>query len=141
MTLSLLKIIGHQIAKCDWSDDSKLTVQGACTTAFFCAFRIGEILAKSSLEFCEEEILLWKDLKFRKDGSILVHVIIDKSKNHYGAFVDLFEYNVKGCCPVKTLIAMKNKKIYMLSPVFQFANGKNLCGAHLIVSYLNFYSL
>jgi len=131
MTLSLLKIIGHQIAKCDWSEDSKLTVWGACTTAFFGALRIGEILAKNSLEFCEEETLLWKDLKFRKDGSILIHVKIDKSKNHNGAFVDLFEYNVKGCCPVKTLITMKNKKFNMLNPVFQFANGKNLCGAHL----------
>jgi len=49
MTLALLKLIGHQIAKSDWSDDSKLTVWGACTTAFFGAFRIGEILANKSL--------------------------------------------------------------------------------------------
>ena len=75
--------------------------------------------------------MLWKDLKFRKDGSILIHVKIDKSKNHNGAYIDLFEFNANGCCPVKTLIAMKDKKFDPFKPVFQFNNGKNLCGAHL----------
>jgi len=131
MTLSLMKIIGHQIAKSDWCDDSKLTIWGACTTAFFGALRFGEILPKKSFEFCPEETLLWKDVKFRKDGSIIIHVKIDKVNNKNGSFVDLFEFTNKNCCAVRTLFQLKQRKENPDKPVFQFENGKNLCSAHL----------
>ena len=47
MTLELLKILGHEIAKTDWPENSKQVLWCACTTAFFGSFRLGEILPKS----------------------------------------------------------------------------------------------
>jgi hypothetical protein len=134
MTLPLLKLIGHQIASSSWSEDSKLVVWGACVTAFFGAFRFGEILPKSAYSYCEMDTLLWEDLKFRKDGSILVHVKMDKSGNPLGSFIDLFEFSGHGCCPVKTLTRLKIQKESPKKPVFQFANGKNLCATQLNVT-------
>jgi len=131
MTLALLKLIGHQIANKDWSTDSKLTVWGTCLVAFFGALRFGEILSKKSLEFCPQETLLWQDIKFRKDGSVLLHVKIDKSKNTKGSYIDIFEFPNKNCCAVQTLVAMKKLKFKLCNPVFQFSNGKNLCASQM----------
>lgn len=127
MTLPLLKLLGHQIAICDWSNDSKLVVWTACLTAFFGAFRFGEILAKYPNDFCKEETLLWNDVKVRSDNSILVHVKIDKVCNPVGSFIDLFEYKKNSCCAVTSLLALRSTRKDFAMPVFQFENGKNLC--------------
>jgi hypothetical protein len=131
MSLPLLRIIGHQIAKSNWSADSKLTVWTACVLAFFGSFRFGEILSNSCNSFCANETLLWNDIKFRKDNSILIHVKIDKCLNKNGSYVDIFEFKYKNCCPVVCLNALKSKKFSLNKPVFQFENGKNLCTAVL----------
>jgi hypothetical protein len=131
MTLSLLRVIGNQIAKTEWSNDSKLTVWGACTTAFLGALRFGEILPQKSNDYCEMETLLWNDLKFRSDGSVLMHIKLDKVRNMKGSFIDIFEFPLAGCCPVKTLNQMRETKFNSNSPVFQFKSGKNLCSAQL----------
>ena len=38
MSLPLLKLIGHELAKADWTVDKKATVWAACSTAFFGSF-------------------------------------------------------------------------------------------------------
>jgi hypothetical protein len=126
MTLPLLRVLGHQIATSDWSPDSKLTVWCACVTAFFGSFRLGEMLSRLEFSFNPTEILMWDDIKFRKDGSVLIHVKIDKCKNSGGSFVDLFPFECHGCCPVESLKRMKKDKFKLNSPVFMFANGKML---------------
>ena len=126
MTLPLLKIIGHQIAKLNWSAHSKLILWGACTLAFFGSLRLGEILAPTENCFNPLETLLWSDLKFRPDSSILLHVKIDKSKNKTGSYVDIFSFDVKGCCPVKTLTSLQKLCKNSNDPVFVFKNGKLL---------------
>jgi hypothetical protein len=131
MTIPLLKLIGHQIARSDWCDDSKITVWAACTTAFFGALRFGEILPSKTDEFCMNDTLLWKDVKFRKDRSILIHVKVDKSRNPQGSYIDLFEYKSHNCCPVETLLNLRSRKENPEKPVFQFQNGKNLCSSLL----------
>jgi hypothetical protein len=131
MTLPLLKILGHQIASVGWSNNSKLEVWTACVVAFFGSLRFGEILPASENSFYHAETLLWKDLKFRKDNSVLVHVKIDKSKNKTGSFVDLFEFKGHACCPVDCLKALKDMSFDDLKPVFQFESGKNLCAKNL----------
>jgi len=130
-TWSLLRGIGNQIAKTEWNKDSKLTVWGACTTAFFGALRFGEILPQKSYDYCEMETLLCSDLKFRSDGSILMHIKLDKVRNMKGSFIVIFEFPLAGCCPVKTLEQMKKTKFNSNSPVFQFESGKNLCSTQL----------
>lgn len=131
MTLPLLKLIGHYIAKSAWCADSKKTVWCACVIAFFGAFRLGEILPKSQFDCIDMETLLWSDVKFRKDGSILVHIKMDKCKNKKGFYVDLFKFGPGNCCPVTVMELLKNSKYCPSKPVFQFANGKNLCSSLL----------
>lgn len=126
MTMPLLRIIGHQIAKTEWNSDSKIIVWCVCTVAFFGAFRIGELLAENENSFCPPDTLLWDDLKFRKDNSVLIHVKIDKCRNTNGTYIDLFEFEGQNCCPVKALKALKEKRFCTGKPVFQFYNGKNL---------------
>jgi hypothetical protein len=46
MTLPLLRLIGHEVAKCDWSSHSKIVLWAAMCVGFFGSFRFGEILAK-----------------------------------------------------------------------------------------------
>ncbi len=46
MTLPLIRLIGHEVAKCDWSSHSKIVLWAAMCVGFFGSFRFGEILAK-----------------------------------------------------------------------------------------------
>ncbi len=73
MTLPLLKLLGHEIAKSKWTNLNKQVFWMACTTAFFGSFRFGEILAPSEWAYNKHETLLWSDITFRRD-SVLIHV-------------------------------------------------------------------
>ena len=97
MSLPLLKLLGHEIARADWTTVNKAVVWSACTIAFFGSLRMGEILAKSPDSFNPGENLLWSDLSFKKD-SILLHVKIPKNKTKKGEFVDIFEFVGHNCC-------------------------------------------
>jgi len=128
MSLPLLKLIGHQIAISDWSDDTKIVIWCACVTAFFGSFRLGEILGKNEKSFNQAETLLWRDIKIRGD-SILINIKIPKSRNAKGEFVDLFEFKMNNCCPVETMKKLKLSKGKLgneASPVFCFDNGRIL---------------
>ena len=70
MSLPLLKILGHELAKKNWHDDSKRVIWAAMNVAFFGSFRMGELLAKSEFSYSKEETLTWADVRFEKDGSI-----------------------------------------------------------------------
>jgi hypothetical protein len=126
MTLPLLKVIGHQLTKLQWSTDSKQVVWSACVIAFFGSLRLGEILAQKESEFNAKETLLWNDIKFRKDNSLLIHIKIDKCRNKNGSYVDLFEFKGHGCCPISVLKKLQEFRNNPNSPVFQFKNGKLL---------------
>jgi hypothetical protein len=125
MTLPLLKILGHALASCDWSEDSKQVFWSCSLLAFFGSLRMGEILPFSNSKFNSFETLLWRDLIFRKD-SVLVHIKIPKSRNPEGDFIDIFEFPGHGCCPVTALKVLRNSKFkndMLDKPVFQFRNG------------------
>ena len=77
MSLPLLKLIGHELAKSDWAVDKKATVWAACTTAFFGSFRLGEILSKSK-NMIPAETLLWSNMSFR-DNSVIIYIRIPKN--------------------------------------------------------------
>jgi hypothetical protein len=74
MSLPLLRILGHELAKSNWADHSKVVVWSTYTVAFMGSFRLGELLAKSVTEFNPLETLMWQDIKFLKDDSIQIHV-------------------------------------------------------------------
>lgn len=129
ITFDILKVLGHQIRLCDWTVDSKTVIWAAALVAFWGSFRLGEILSPSPMAFNFYETLLWSDVTFRPDGSVMIHLKSTKTKTFPGQIVDLFPFHIETCCPVKAL-----KKLFSLLPqtagrfipVFKFSNGKNL---------------
>ena len=135
MTLDLLKLIGHEIAKTNWTVNSKQVIWTACVIAYFGSFRLSEILSKNEWSYNETETLLWSDVKFTSPDSVLIHVCIEKTRSNKGAHIDLFRFSGHGCCPVSTLLALKNdskKAIDNNKPVFSFESGKLLTAEKLI---------
>ena len=123
MTLPLLKILGHQIAKSDWSNNSKQVFWAALTLAFYGSFRFGELLGAERGRYNPSETLLWSDLNFRSD-SVVIRVKIPKSRSPLGEHVDLFKIGGTKCCPVLSLLRLKNMSgKNMEGPVFKFDNG------------------
>jgi len=94
--------------------------------AFFGSFRIGELLPCNKNEFVPKETLLWGDITFRGEESILVHLNITKNRSIHGETVDLFKYNENGLCPVSALQRWKRMSKNYASrdrPVFEFESG------------------
>jgi hypothetical protein len=126
MTIPLLRIMGHELANCNWTDHAKVVVWATYTVAFMGSFRLGEILARNEKTFNPMESLMWKDVKFMKDDSIQIH-----SK---GEYISLFPFPFHGCCPVAALKKLKSFAISnsdLEKPVFCFASGKLLTKAKL----------
>jgi hypothetical protein len=129
MTLPLLKLIGHEIACSDWSDISKQIFWTCSLMAFFGSFRIGELLSCNKNSFVPKETLLWEDLTFRGEDSVMVKIKISKNRSVHGETVDLFKYEKANLCPVRALIRLRDLcKNYSTGdrPVFEFENGSLL---------------
>ena len=128
MTIELLRIIGHEISKSDWSVDSKRVFWAACCLLFFGSFRVGELLANSESFPTQGRGLMWGDILFRGE-SILIHIRSPKHVSREGEFVDIFKFQEKSCCPVRVLYSLKSKsqtRIEANSPVFIFNTGRLL---------------
>ncbi len=63
MSFPLLKILGHEIATSNWSDESKRVFWGACCIAFFGSFRMGELLSNDEHQY-SAETLTWNCVTF-----------------------------------------------------------------------------
>jgi hypothetical protein len=127
MSFPLLKIIGHEIALSNWTNDSKLVFWSACCVAFFGSFRLGEILPKSENSI---ENLTWSRIRFTNMGSVVLNIRFPKViRNISGDFVDLFEIKNSTFCPYSSLKSLAVKRTLEIEkdlPVFQFANGRIL---------------
>ena len=133
VTFPLLLTLGHRIAQAQWDRMSKQVTWTACTVAFFGSARMGELLAKSEQAHDPTADLLWSDVKFRGTESVLLQLKIPKS-GEYGEFIDLFSFPGYNCCPVKALLALKNRVVESgmadsSAPVFKFRSGRNLTPA------------
>ncbi len=126
MTFPLLKLLGHEIAKSDWSVDSKRVFWTACCVAFFGSFRLGEILS-NHVSNPSHEVLRWKDVQISPDHAT-IHIRFPKIlRSQKGDFVDVFPF--KDCCPLEGLKVLKEKKpsfVQQSTPVFTFDNGQFL---------------
>ncbi len=131
MTLPLLRILGHELANNQWCENSKLVVWSCYTVAFMGSFRLGEILSKSESTFNCNETLLWKDVKFMKDGSVQIHNKIPKTRTKHGEYISLFPFPHFGCCPIAAITKLKSISYNPNLPVFQFENGKFLTRSKL----------
>jgi hypothetical protein len=142
MTFQMLRILGHEIVKSDWTAEKKKIFWGASCLAYFGSFRMGELLAKT--KGGESENLKWGDVNFRPDGSALLNIRFPKIvKNIQGDFVDIFSLEGKSYCPVTCLKALakstdisKNAK----RNVFSFSNGDCLTTSHFTTELKNLLS-
>jgi hypothetical protein len=134
MSLPLLRILGHELAKSNWSDHSKVVVWSTYTVAFMGSFRLGEVLSKSETEFNPLETLMWQDIKFLRDDSIQIHVKVPKTRKAKGENISLFPFPFYGCCPIaaiKKLRSLAEKNGDLDKPVFMFDSGSLLTKAKL----------
>jgi len=90
----------------------------ACVTAFFGSFRFGELLANEEFSYNPSEIMMWSDVNFTTESSVLIHVKIDKCKNVQGSYIDLFKFEGHNCCPIAALKRLKEERTNKLGPVF-----------------------
>jgi len=129
VTLPILRILGHEIAKSDWEKENKLTFWAACVVAFFGSFRMGEILSKSESSFNSSENLLWEDVTM-SENHILFHIKIAKTRCKKGEYIDIFPFPFMNCCPVAAMKCMKSSlagsSCDPKEPVFKFKSGKLL---------------
>jgi hypothetical protein len=132
MTLPLLRVLGHEISKSNWSNHSKSVIWSACTVAFFGSFRLGELLSRHDKKFNIHETLLWSDILFLEDDSAKIHNKIPKTRTLGGETISLFPFPKFSCCPIAALKQLKkfsdgNEK----SPVFTFSDGSFLTNQKL----------
>lgn len=126
MTIPLLKILGHEINKFDWSAHSKSVVWTACCVGFFGSFRFGELLSSNETSFNKYETLMWSDISFIENISVRIHNKIPKTRIPNGEFISLFEFPHFNCCPIKALLCLKQLsecENMKSTPVFSFKNG------------------
>ena len=134
MSLPLLKILGHEIAAANWSQDSKIVVSTAFCLAFFGSFRMGELLPKNCKTFNPFETMLWSDVQVFDDNSVRLHNKITKSRMEQGEYISLFKFDQHNCCPVTILLHLKSIKLNdetVNYPIFAFENGTFLTKAKL----------
>ncbi len=126
MTLSCLKILGHEVATSDWPVVYKSVFWAACTLAFFGSFRISEILCPAHDSF-SEDTLVWSDVVFNDKKSVTIHVRHPKSNKVGGEKVEVFEFNGHNCCPVRALYNLKSMQCNLaFRPVFAFSDSEYL---------------
>jgi hypothetical protein len=86
--------------------------------------RFGELLSQNKNSYCPDDTLLWSDIKSLDGNSYLIQVKTPKSKAKEGEFVDIFEFEGFGVCPVAPL---KRLKLLLggvdCKPVFMFLEG------------------
>jgi len=131
MSLQLLKHLGHKLKLSTWDPRTTQTIWTACTVAFFTSARMGELLPETESNFDKTATLTWSCVKFRPDGSILLHLRQPKSSNKEGDFLDIFNFKGHNVCPVKAIhrllhLHKKSPEQLMQEPVFTFPNGKFL---------------
>jgi len=127
VTVALLRIIGSRLSRSGWSGSSRQTVWAACLLAFFGTFRMGELLASRRRSFDSLSTLTWGSVKYREDGSYLIHIKMPKSGRVEGEFVDIFQYSTDSrICPVRAMMKQKTRQKEMglgreEDPVFAMA--------------------
>lgn len=128
VTLSTLKVLGHEISQSFWHQVSKQIFWTASCLAFFGSLRMGELLAKTENSYDPDITLLWKDVRIQED-SLLIHIKSPKSRTKGGEFVDIFPFHGHNCCPVKAFIFLKKVTEDFRQenePIFKFKNNKLL---------------
>jgi hypothetical protein len=90
MSYPLLKLLGHEIAKSNWSLNNKKVFWAACCLAFFGSFRMGKILCSDANSFSTENFT-WNCISFAKDSATINIRFPKINKDGKGDFIDIFK--------------------------------------------------
>ncbi len=128
MTLSCLKILGHEIAKSNWQTFEKSVYWAACTVAFFGSFRMGELLCPTEDSY-NEDTLVWSDVFLDGSSSVTLNIRHLKSNRAGSERVEVFAFPGHNCCPVKALHCLDKLRSNRRQdlPVFAFSDSRYLC--------------
>ncbi len=129
LTVADLKRIRKNLEK----QNRKLTGQSVwacCLTAFWGAFRLGELLGRNSYKFDVFSDLLWEDIDWGQDW-VRIKIKSAKVKGPPGNSALLFSISDRKLCPVAALVRLKKSQANFSlgnldEPVFWETNGKFL---------------
>jgi hypothetical protein len=129
LTIAELKRIRKNLAK----QNKKLTGQSVwacCLTLFWGAFRLGELLGRSSYKYDTFSDLLWEDISWGQDW-VRIKIKSAKVKGPPGNSAFLFAIPDQELCPVAALARLKKSQENFSmgrvdEPVFRETNGKFL---------------
>jgi hypothetical protein len=128
MSYPLLKLLGHEIAKTNWSQTNKKVFWAACCLAFFGSFRMGEILCSEANTFSTENFT-WNCVNFVED-SAKINIRFPKiTRDGKGDFIDIFKTQNKDFCPftcLKLLSSIFPDNVKQDLLVFSFDTGRFL---------------
>jgi hypothetical protein len=111
ITFEILTLIGHQITHSGWSDFTKSLFWAVSLIAFWGSFRLGELLSVDSSTFDPFSSLLWDDITFRDDGSLLIHLKSTKTSKFPGDYIDLYPFFDKVFCPILALRRYREQSV------------------------------
>ena len=126
---NLLKI-RKKIFNSEESTLNKLCFWGACCTAFFGSFRMGELVPNCTKIFDKFSDLTWADIKRFKHHWVF-HIKSPKTNDKGGNLVPIFPFFLNKFCPITTLKKLRKLQKNEINwdrdgPVFRLDNGKNL---------------
>jgi hypothetical protein len=129
--LNILEEIRRGIKRAGWASGSGKCVWTACLLAFWGSFRLGELFANSAENFDKFTVLLWKDVKVKKGGEMILKIRGGKTPGPPGNRARFYRIKESHFCPVT---AMENLATYQKThnlwkptmPVFRRASGQNL---------------
>jgi hypothetical protein len=137
VTYEVLILIGHQITHSGWSEFSKSLFWSVSLLAFWGSFRLGELLTVDYSTFDPFSSLLWDDITFRYDGSLLFHLKSTKTSKFPGAYIDLFPFFDKTLCPIQALkhyreLSIQSGIFNRFQPVFVLTSNTRLTVSEFI---------
>jgi hypothetical protein len=128
MSYPLLKLLGHEIAKSNWSPTNKKVFWCACCLAFFGSFRMGEILCSDANSFSTENFT-WKRINFAEESATINIRFPKINKDGNGDYIDIFKTRNTDFCPftcLKVLSTIFPNNVSNNLPVFTFDSGNFL---------------
>jgi len=135
INFSTLNKIRNKIDSLNESKIFKKSLWGACTTAFFGCFRMGEILPNLEHKTDKTFDLLWRDVNLSKKHAAIT-LKSQKNKVLCKQTLHIFKFKDKTTCPIRALNKLKNqaKKDGIFNkncPVFAIGENINLIQKNL----------
>jgi hypothetical protein len=143
VTFEILTLIGHQITHSGWSEFTKSLFWAVSLIAFWGSFRLGELLCTDNSAFDPFSTLLWDDITFRDDGSLLIHLKSTKTSKFPGVYIDLYPFFDRAFCPIHALKHYRYQSVQAgifdrFKPVFMLSASSRLTVSEFIFHINNF---